>query len=95
MIRYTLLVAMTFSLVMVSGCGGKLTEEEAKDTVAEVIQCMADGDLSKAEAGLKKLEKSKDSLPEDMQKTIGDMRKKFDVAEKAAKAAEDIKLPGS
>ena len=58
-----------------------------------MVKCIAAGDLSKAEDGLKKLEKSKDSLPEDLQKTIGDMRKKFDVAEKAAKAAEDIKLP--
>lgn len=98
MIRYILVVAMAFSLVMLPGCGGKLTEEEAKDTVAEVAKHLAVGDLSKAEVGLKKLEKSKDSLPEDLQERIGGLRKSFDLkkaAEKAAESAGDIKLPGS
>ena len=87
MIRYILLVAMAFSLVMLSGCGGKLTEAEAKDTIDEVAKCIADGDLSKAETGLKKLENSKDSLPEDLQEKIADLRESFDVKKALEEAA--------
>ena len=87
MIRYILLVAMAFSLVMLSGCGGKLTEAEAKDTIDEVAKCIADGDLGKAEAGLKKLEKAKDSLPEELQEKIGDLRESFDVKKALEEAA--------
>lgn len=66
---------------------------EAEAELEEISEAIEAGDLDSAETGLQGLESGKDSLPEELQGRIGEVRRLLDAAKLAKEAKDAFNLP--